>query len=62
MFNRYPAKCAKCGASIPPGGGVVVNHGTSQHPVWKTVCNKHWDFSNVKKIYRPKIAEGEGEK
>lgn len=55
MFNRYAARCVKCGALVPPGKGVVLREtGTHMKPVWTVKCNSHIDWNNVKKCYRPK--------
>lgn len=55
MFNRYAARCAECGARVPPGKGVVLRKtGTHTKPVWTVKCNSHIDWQSVKKCYRPK--------
>lgn len=52
MFNRFPAKCQICGAWLEAGQGVVALNPDGK-PKWVTKCNKHIDWRQVKKQWRP---------
>ena len=55
MFNRYSARCVECGALVPPGKGVVLCvEGTKKKPVWQVKCNKHINWNQIPKQYRPR--------